>query len=666
MPVLESRQFAAVAQPLDDNDLNLDPLIGPLLAERYRLSSLIGEGGMGRVYLGEHALMRKRVAVKVLHKELTQVPEVVARFEREAMAAANIEHPNVAAATDFGKLPDGSVFLVLEYVEGRGLRHLIEQGPVPVGRAIHIARQIASAVAAAHALGIVHRDLKPENVLLVEKNGDCDFVKVLDFGIAKVPVQEVSDRGSIRPGKVITRVGMIFGTPEYMAPEQALGQNVDARADMYTMGVILFEMLCGKRPFCAESNVGILGQQLQGPLPSFAQRAPEVRVPTMLEQVIQRLLAPTTSARMASAVTLVAALDGVESMLNPMGEDSQGRLPLPSGLDGSGDSLNGYLPKSEALLAAWRSGAAKELDDAATNASTLPAPTYDESRTSPQFDKRQAAKPVGNKHRGLARNRAILWGLAGILPAVLVALAWIGLHTTSKAEAPAQPSVSAISAAPKPVEPAPVAKTASENQLAEASAAGLTSLRLLAADFPKDGRVLVELAKAQFAIGNAGDCLESIKSAYIADASINKDANLATLLWKMAQKRETSDRTLQLLESGFGERGVDILYDLTTTSAVRREVRLTASKSLYSVKAQDTASPALRVLLALQHAVKCEEKLAILPSVERDGDARILPMLTLMHSTAGCGSRNRQDCYTCLRRGLELENAIAAVKRRAR
>jgi serine/threonine-protein kinase len=163
-------------------------LVGRVLSERYRIESLLGEGGMGAVYLAEHLLMRKRFAVKVLHAEMTRMPEMVARFEREAMAAAHIEHPNVAAATDFGKLDNGAFFLVLEYVEGTSLRDLIEKGALEPRRALHIAHQMASALARAHALGIVHRDLKPENVMLVQRDGDPDFVKVLDFGIAKVPV----------------------------------------------------------------------------------------------------------------------------------------------------------------------------------------------------------------------------------------------------------------------------------------------------------------------------------------------------------------------------------------------------------------------------------------------------------------------------------------------
>jgi serine/threonine-protein kinase len=253
-----------------------DTLVGTLLAGRYRIDTLLGEGGMGRVYAGEHVLMRKRLAIKVLHRELTTVPEVVARFEREAMAAANIDHSNVAAATDFGKLDDGSVYLVLEYVEGQSLRDLIAAGPLELVRALKIARQIASALGAAHALDIVHRDLKPENIMLVVRPDELDFVKVLDFGIAKVPLGEPV----AADGKLITRAGMVFGTPEYMAPEQALGQTVDGRADLYSLGVVLFEMLAGRRPYSSSTGVGILGQQLSRLPPTVAERAPGITIPT--------------------------------------------------------------------------------------------------------------------------------------------------------------------------------------------------------------------------------------------------------------------------------------------------------------------------------------------------------------------------------------------------
>src|SRR5690606_23569987 len=152
---------------------------GTVVADRYRVERVLGEGGMGVVYAAEHILMRKEVALKVLHAEMCSMPEVVARFEREAIAAAHIDHPNVAAATDFGRLPDGSCYLVLELVRGRSLRDELRDGPLPLVRALHILRGISAGVAAAHAKGIVHRDLKPENVMLVDRDGSSHFVKVL-------------------------------------------------------------------------------------------------------------------------------------------------------------------------------------------------------------------------------------------------------------------------------------------------------------------------------------------------------------------------------------------------------------------------------------------------------------------------------------------------------
>ncbi len=207
-----------------------DPLIGTLVGERYLVERLIGLGGMGAVYCAEHVHMRKTVALKVLHREMTVLPEVVARFEQEAIAAARVEHPNVVQAKDFGRLENGAFYLVLEYVEGRILHEAMKE-PMPLDRVLSVSGQIAEALEAAHQQRIVHRDLKPDNVMLVERPGEPELVKVLDFGIAKVSVR---DRGKIdRP---ITQMGTVFGTPEYMSPEQAAGQSVDHRGDIYGLG----------------------------------------------------------------------------------------------------------------------------------------------------------------------------------------------------------------------------------------------------------------------------------------------------------------------------------------------------------------------------------------------------------------------------------------------
>ncbi|MBX3201665.1 MAG: serine/threonine protein kinase [Labilithrix sp.] len=308
-------------------------LIGSTISERYRIERLLGEGGMGAVYQAEHTLMRKRMAIKVLHPEMTRLPEVVARFEREAMAAAHIDHPHVVTATDFGKLEDGSFFLALEFVEGRSLREVIALGRLELGRALHVGRQIAAALSRAHALKIVHRDLKPENVMLVEREGDPDFVKVLDFGIAKVQIGELTagDVSQAGPGQpVLTQAGMVYGTPEYMAPEQALGQPVDARADLYALGCIIYEMLCGVRPFDAESKVALLGMQVTAPMPPMATKAPDADIPPEVEALVKRLLAKEASERLGDARELIDGITTVLGQLAAAGRIDAGYAPPPA------------------------------------------------------------------------------------------------------------------------------------------------------------------------------------------------------------------------------------------------------------------------------------------------------------------------------------------------
>jgi serine/threonine protein kinase len=287
---------------------------GTIIAERYRVDALLGEGGMGKVYAAEHVHMRKQVAIKVLHPEMSTTPEVVARFEREAVAAGKITHPNVATATDFGRLANSSFFLVLEYVAGTDLRAAINKGSIGAERAVHIVRQITSAVGAAHAAGVVHRDLKPENIMLVDRDGDPDFVKVLDFGIAKIDAIGITDpKASPASGpssaQPLTKMGAVFGTPDYMSPEQALGQPIDARSDLYSIGVIFFELLAGHRPFKGGA-VTLMRAHVLDAVPSLPPTIIEA-LGTRYDDVIQKLLQKSATDRYASAAELLQALDAL-------------------------------------------------------------------------------------------------------------------------------------------------------------------------------------------------------------------------------------------------------------------------------------------------------------------------------------------------------------------
>jgi serine/threonine-protein kinase len=241
---------------------------------------------------------------------MSTTPEIVARFEREAIAAGKIAHPNVAAATDFGRLPNQSFFLVLEYVAGTDLRAVIRRGAVAPERALHLVRQITAAVGAAHAAGVVHRDLKPENIMLVERDGEPDFVKVLDFGIAKIEAVGLGESSTApvpSAAPPLTKMGAVFGTPDYMSPEQAIGQAIDARSDLYSIGVVLYELLTGERPFKGGA-VTLMRKHVLEDAPSLPPAVLET-VDPRFNAIIQKLLQKSAQERYASATELGQALN---------------------------------------------------------------------------------------------------------------------------------------------------------------------------------------------------------------------------------------------------------------------------------------------------------------------------------------------------------------------
>ncbi|MBW1907798.1 MAG: serine/threonine protein kinase, partial [Deltaproteobacteria bacterium] len=212
---------------------------------RYRITGVLGSGGMGCVYLAEHVSIRRPLALKLLHPEVEEIEEVAKRFEREAFAIGRVDHPNCVNVSDFGKFGDGTFYMVLELLDGVLLFDLLERETrVDWKRALHIGRHVLSALAYAHDAGIIHRDVKPENVILVDQDGDPDFAKILDFGIAKLhdEAQADSDTGLLTNDNKLTQQGITIGTPTYIAPEQAYGLSVDQRADLYSLSVMLYEM----------------------------------------------------------------------------------------------------------------------------------------------------------------------------------------------------------------------------------------------------------------------------------------------------------------------------------------------------------------------------------------------------------------------------------------
>ena len=293
-----------------------DPLLNQVLAGRYLIQRKLGEGGMGAVYLAQHTVLEKAVALKVLHGEFARKPDLVERFMQEARAASRIRHENVIDISDFGSTPDGMVFFAMELLNGHDLHEEIARARLaktrlPWERSRKIFLQVCSALSAAHAQGIIHRDLKPENIYLVEWLGHKDFVKLLDFGIAKLTEVSDSDRK-------LTRTGMLFGTPEYMSPEQARGENVDHRVDIYAMGCILHQLVTGRVPFEAENFMGILSLHLTEPAPAIDPAVlAEIGAPPEIAAIVAKALAKSRAERwdtideMANAIR---ALHGEEAL----------------------------------------------------------------------------------------------------------------------------------------------------------------------------------------------------------------------------------------------------------------------------------------------------------------------------------------------------------------
>ncbi|MBX3232668.1 MAG: serine/threonine protein kinase, partial [Labilithrix sp.] len=287
----------------------VDAYLGKTLEGRYAIEALLGEGGMGFVYLGRHKLIDKRVAIKILRSDLAADVEMTERFLNEARAASSIGSPHIVDISDFGRLPDGAAYFAMEFLDGVSLSKISGDGKVvPAARLVHVAKQIARGLGVAHSRGVVHRDLKPDNVMLIQRGEDRDFVKVLDFGIAKLQGEQAK----------LTRAGSVFGTPHYMSPEQAAGVPVDHRTDIYSLGVMLYEMAVGRVPFDADNFMGILTQHMyKAPAPMRAVALPGYDVPPSLEAIIVKALSKKPELRYATMEEMIVDLEKVERGIVP-------------------------------------------------------------------------------------------------------------------------------------------------------------------------------------------------------------------------------------------------------------------------------------------------------------------------------------------------------------
>ena len=285
-----------------------DPMIGrEILGGQFKILEKIGSGGMGAVYRASQHGMNRMVGVKVLHPRLKARKDLSARFRREASAMSHLTHPNTTKVFVFGELEDGALYIVMEHLEGQDLHRAVRtEGPFSLARALPILIQVCGALAEAHAAGIIHRDLKPENIFLCEQGALHDYPKVLDFGLAKVTEREM------RPGSVIlTKAGMILGTRAFMSPEQARGMRVTAATDIYSLALVLYEMLTGKLPFDDAGKAGHPQLDVKAQPIALSARVPGLTFPPLLDDVVARALAKRPEDRFASAADFARALEAV-------------------------------------------------------------------------------------------------------------------------------------------------------------------------------------------------------------------------------------------------------------------------------------------------------------------------------------------------------------------
>ena len=646
-------------------------LVGTVISARYKVEEVLAAGGMGCVYRGEHVHMHKRVAIKVLLPNTEQLPDLVQRFKREAVAGAHIDHPNIAAATDFGMLDDGSFFLILQFVRGVTLHDIIRRGPLPAPRAARIGRQIASALDACHRLGIVHRDLKPRNIM-VEEDRD-DFVKLIDFGFAKVPLDRIATiekKASLKDVKV-TGMGTIFGTPTYMAPEIVLGMDaVNERSDLYALGLMIYEMLAGAHPFNTKNPSDVLRMHRTVIPPPIAERT-GVDVPPALEAVAMRLLKKDPTLRYPSAAAVVEAIDeaapgalpprapqSTYPQLSPESAQAQASSQPPSA-QASSPSGSPSGPRAPSQPSDPAAAPAQAVAAAPTSAPVTPKPA-----TAP---KPSDARPRGGVATPPASRTAVpRWALPASFLSLLVAIGV--LVYALRGENPTAPAAHSDVTASPPAPTAPPVATATATATAPPSAAVTQSPK------PSEPRTDTNLAPLRTRLRTAADSKDWARGAealleladrapqVFEDRIISRAAvAIATGMAADGDDRADTDKVFDALATKLGSAGLDMLYDIVSTRGSSKAA-IRATELLRDKQVLERASPALRVAIELRDAPSCQERLALLDRAKKDGDTRAVAVLEILRSQkciAGAG-----EC--CFRSNGAVDETMKEIYARVR
>ena len=543
-----------------------DPLPGTLIDGRYLVTGTLGEGGMGRVYRATHVLMDKPVALKVIHAELAHIEDVTRRFEREAKSSSRLTDPHCITVTDFGRTGDGTLFLVMELLDGESLDARLErEGALPVKKALLVAAQILQGLGHAHAQGVVHRDLKPENVFLTTHGEETDFVKILDFGIAKV-------MSGSEKGESLTRTGVVFGTPKYLSPEQALGDKVDSRADLYAVGVILWEMLAGKPPFQADSAVDLMSMHLTEPPPTLAALG---RFPRGLQKIVDRAMAKRPADRFATAEEFIAAIAAIDP-------DAAPRARL-----------------FEMLYSVER------------RAKLLPG-----SRQIARFPLLWRLAAVGV---------ALL--VLGLTLALIVSLATRGESPQTLKPVVIVPSENVGDIGKKTDEVVELLNRA-EGQIREGKAAeAVITVKEALGMKPDLPPALLLLAHAEFQSGGRDQAMNDYEKALVADRTLAADIRLQENLREALKWASSREKAAWLVAAYGGTAGIDFLEGLANSALTEGDVRRIARQALVATK-NDAEIDWLTSLTAdFNELEKCKDRKAVIDQMAKTGNRGFVPLL---------------------------------------
>ena len=563
-------------------------LLGTTLDGRYELVAHLATGGMGAVFRARHVHLRKDVAVKVLRPDLTSSPEIVERFRREAEIASALEHDNIVRVTDFGRSPEGYLFLVMELLTGESLfDRLRREGLLPPEEAVPILWQVCAGLEAAHALGVVHRDLKPENVFLARSGAGREVTKILDFGIAKI-----ADPSSVSA----TQTGIVVGTPEYLSPEQAMGTAVDARADLYAVGLIAWRTLAGRHPFKAEEPRALLMMQATRPVPPLVESRPDLSAYPALVAAVARACAKEAGDRPQTAAALK---DDLASALGPAFMIPPGATPTPSAPALS--PLPG--PRPEELrpeprpAASW--GPARATVEVPPQLPSTPA--AERARTWTRA--RLSAIRLWRRLRDATLSIAEAHPIAAVLAAVAVLGAAITLGVFAQEHGRAAAEALALLQAGRPVD-------------------ALAAIDAALEDRPTDPGLLVLRGRALFRVpGRTADGIEAYaaaRAAGVLDETAHED-----LVGALGKERSLADRAARVLaDEGAGALPA-VLRAASTATGAHRLHALTVARDL---GAEDRVNRT-EAYGGLLSDADCDVRRAAARRLGEIGDAAAIPAL---------------------------------------